>query len=394
MSARLKVLYLTHHGPLPASSGGRLRDAALIPRLAELVDLEVWAVSRTPDEDLAALADYRHARAWRVYADEGPRRSYPSRDSRALAIDLAGRMDGPEPFDVIHVEGHYLFHLVPDHHRGCVVVAEHNVESHLLAQRARIAGWTDETAADLMAVIENEEAVWRAAPLLITLSPEDRVRIAERVPMARVEVSGNGSDHLPSLCARSAHEVDPERPTIGFLANYLYSPNRDALDWLIDDLFPAISVRLPGSRLLLAGSNLAQALAGRRLPKGVVAHGWFDDLEAFWKATDVVVCPLRIGGGVKVKMMEALRSGALTVSTSIGMEGLPPSACNAVMRADTADEFVQATVRLCTDIPLRVMKQVRLARVQDGLPTWEEAATTLFRHWLSVSQPVLGGTRG
>ncbi len=380
MPLRRKALYLTHHGPLPASSGGRLRDAALIARLAKLADLEVWAISRTPAQDSAALAGYEHPVRWRVYRDEGPVRSYPTRESAAAAADLADRA---EKFDVIHVEGHYLSHLVPERCRDRAVVVEHNVESHLLAQRSRIGGETGPAADDLPALLEREEAVWRATPSLVTLSREDRARIIERVPTATVEVIGNGADHVPRLRPRP-ETTSGGPPVIGFLANYLYPPNLNALSWLLTDLFPAISARLPGCRLLLAGSNLAPAVAGRTMPGGVIARGWFDDLTRFWTMTDVVVCPLRVGGGVKVKMLEALRSGALTVATSVGVEGLPPSAHEAIERADTAGEFVSATVRLCTDPSSRRAMRERLARVQDDLPTWQGAAESLYRYWSST----------
>jgi glycosyltransferase involved in cell wall biosynthesis len=425
MAERLKVLYLTHHGPLPASSGGRLRDAALIPRLARLADLDLWAVSRTPDEDRAALGGWRDTRDtrdtcdwqfggdWRVYRDDGPVRSYPSRDSAGAAADLRARLNGPDGYDVIHVEGHYLFHLVPAQYRERAVVVEHNVESHLLAQRAlagrgcrepgRLDGglgparpgladvWPADalpagfSPGDFSAVREREEAVWRAAACLVTLSQEDRARVLDRVPGAKVSVVGNGADHLPRRGPRDWQAQAVADPVVGFLANYRYPPNLDALSWLLTEIFPAIRRQLPRCRLLLAGANLEAALAGRTLPDGVLARGWHADLAGFWDATDVLVCPLRIGGGVKVKMLEALRSGALTVATQVAVEGLPASARAAVSRAETADEFAAATVELLASEPLRHARRAALARAAGDLPSWDEVAEAISWCWLTVA---------
>jgi glycosyltransferase involved in cell wall biosynthesis len=394
MAARLKVLYLTHHGPLPSSSGGRLRDAALLPRLSERADLDLWAVSRTPDQDRAALAGYPHGGAWRVYPDDGEVRNYPTRESAAAAADLRAHLAGRDPYDVIHIEGHYLFHLVPERYRTCTVVVEHNVESHLLAQRARAGepgqagpGRPAGAAADLAAVRDREEAVWRAVPRLITLSGEDRARVRAQAPGARVSVIGNGADHVPRLAPRLGR-ADAD-PVVGFLANYRYPPNLDALSWLLGDIFPAIRARVPRSRLLLAGANLSQALAGHAfagqpLPDRVTAHGWYDDLAEFWNATDVVLCPLRIGGGVKVKMIEALRSGALTVATSVALEGLPASAREAVSLAESTDELAAAAAALLRDESLRREKQAWLLRAQDDLPGWDDVAAAIARSWLTV----------
>lgn len=391
MDDRLRVLYLTHHGPWPAESGGRLRDATLIPEVSRLADVEVWAISRSAESDLSWLQRRPADTAVRIYSDDGPRLSYPTRESLAARHALRHRMSGPAAFDVIHVEGHYLFHLVPEQARA--VVVEHNVESHLLRQRAKHHGLTPTLAADIEAVVRAEERVWERAPLVLALSEEDRRRILRRVPGARVQVSTNGADHLPLTVATQRRDVigNDSVLRLGFLANYAYPSNRDAFAWLLDDILPSLRQRLPRLRLELVGSNVDQVVAGRRIPPEVTVVGWVDDLSAFWNDIDMMVCPLRIGGGVKVKMIEAIRSGALVVSTAVGMEGLPASAREAVVQADSTEEFAEAVARLGTDHSLRAAQRARLVRAQDSLPSWATVARSLHQHWLSVGQTVLGG---
>jgi len=86
------VLYLTHHGPWPATSGGRLRDAALIPEIAQLADVEVWAISRSADLDRASLGLRPAGTTIRIYCDESRRRGYPTRDSVAARNALSGHL--------------------------------------------------------------------------------------------------------------------------------------------------------------------------------------------------------------------------------------------------------------------------------------------------------------
>jgi glycosyltransferase involved in cell wall biosynthesis len=348
VNARLRVLYLTHHGPWPTTSGGRLRDAALIPEIARLADVEIWAVSRTPRVDQAATQQAPPGVKVRIFADEALQRSYPTRDSAAARAALHERLATSDSFDVIHVEGHYLVHLLPEEVRHRTVVVEHNVESHLLRQRAARSGLTSHLAADLDALVAAEEEVWTQVGLVVALSPEDQARILRRVPSAAVGLSTDGADHLPLGTAGASDRRLVQQPTFGFLANYAYPPNADALGWLLDELFPALCSRLPDCRLLLVGSNLDQAIDGRRVPAGVLAHGWIDDLTDFWSRIDVLLCPLRIGGGIKVKLIEAIRSGALSVSTSIGLEGLPTAAREAIIKADGTEEFISAAIELCS----------------------------------------------
>lgn len=396
MDPRLRVLYLTHHGPWPVTSGGRVRDAALIPEIAHLADVSVWAISRSAEQDRAALGQRPAGTEVRIYDDRGPRLGYPTRDSAAVRLALLRQMRGKDAFDVVHVEGHYLFHLLPDEARHRAVVVEHNVESHLLGQYAGHHRLTPGMSADLRAVRSAEEHAWASAPLTLTLSEEDRERILLRVPDARVRVSTNGADHIPLALPAERRGVAGDGGPIrfGFLANYAYPPNQDALDWLLDEIFPALRDQLPGCRLVLAGSGLGEVIADRPVPPGVDPLGWVDRLRGFWDQIDLMLCPLRVGGGIKVKMIEAVRSGALAVSTPVGVEGLPPATRDAVLLAGGTKDFVNAAVKLSTDSSLRRAQRKRVARAQLTQATWASVAFSTYQHWVSVSQPAVGGVRG
>lgn len=390
--ARLRVLYLTHHGPWPTSSGGRLRDAALLPELARLADVEVWAISRSPDVDRAAVSQCQLGIPVRVFDDDGPARSYPSRHSNVAKAALRDGRTCVDRFDVIHVEGHYLFHHLPNHVRERAVVVEHNIESHLLRQRAQHHGLTPELAGDIETVTRAEQNVWSSAALIITLSAEDRVRVLRRVPNAAVGVSTDGADHVGLTHASSqARDEVGCAPTFGFLANYAYPPNEDALEWLLDEIFPSLRERIPGCRLVLAGSNLETTRSRRQMPDGAEPLGWVDDLSTFWADIDVFLCPLRISGGVKVKLLESIRSATLAVSTTVGVEGLPTAAQCAIVCADDTRQFVEAAAVLSHDDALRQRQRALLDRAQQSLSSWKAVARSLHAHWLSVARPVVGG---
>ncbi|MFY1691153.1 glycosyltransferase family 4 protein [Plantactinospora sp. WMMB782] len=389
----IRVLYLTHHAPWPTTSGGRRRDAELVQRLGDRTELDVWAVSRTPVLDRRSASDVPGRRIL-VFADEAARRSYPTRDSAAARERLRAATSAC-PFDVVHVEGHYLVHLVPAAWRDRTVVAEHNVESHLLTQRAAL-GHPQAAAllADLPTLRRQEESVWRQVRTVIALSAEDRDRIRQRVPTAAVHLLPNGADHVPldqpqrldtAPPRDTVPSVDGRRvPRIGFLANFGYGPNLDAVHWLVADVFPRVLSQLPEAELLLAGAGMEGLFAGG-VPERTVPLGWVDDVTTFWPRVDVVVCPLRIGGGVKVKMVEAVRAGCAIVSTSVGVEGLPGAVRDAVVVADRADEFAAAVTALCRDRALRDRVRLRTAAARGALPTWDEAANGVLALWTSVA---------
>ncbi|GAA5089293.1 glycosyltransferase [Nocardia iowensis] len=389
-SERLRVLYLTHHSPWPAASGGRLRDAALIPQLARHADLEVWAVSRRYEEDVAAAAAHTDIPV-RVFRDESRQRAFPTRHSETVRRLLAEREAGDRPFDVVHVEGHYLTHLLPDRLAARSVLVEHNIESSLVEQKASFGGLAPENFDDFASVRTAELQAWRRVARVVTLSEEDHRRVRDRAFDVDVRVVPNGSDHTPlhTPAPRPADQV-AARPRLGFLANYAYSPNQDAVDWMLDEVFERIRAELPGAQLILAGSNVDVVAQRAAAKPAVTVVGWLDRVTALWDMVDVVICPLRIGGGVKVKMIEAIRGGCLIVSTGLGLEGLPPTSRAAVLRADDADRFAAATARLCTDGELRRKQRERVATAQLLQPTWTEVARMLHRHWRDVHSMAVG----
>lgn len=385
MGGRLRVLYLTHHGPWPVTSGGRLRDAALIPELMRLSDLEVWAVSRRVVLDRAALSGAPDCLRIRIFTDESEKAINPSRDSQPARAELL-RVKESKAFDIIHVEGHYMVHMLPHDMRMRTVVVEHNVESHLLRQMAQHHGLSSGLASAIKQLSRTEEEIWSSLPRILTLSVEDRDRILSRVPSATVAVTSNGADHLPAGMGRPGSTEAGSPVTFGFLANYAYPPNRDALKWLLDDIFPAIRDQLPQARLMLAGGGLKSALSGRTPGAGVHNCGWVANPTSFFGTLDVALCPLRVGGGVKAKMIETIRAGTPVVATAVALEGLPDASRRAVVKADETADFISAAIRLTADTTVRNLQLTRMNDAQRALPTWAQAAAGLYRHWLAVGR--------
>jgi polysaccharide biosynthesis protein PslH len=97
-------------------------------------------------------------------------------------------------------------------------------------------------------------------------------------------------------------------------------------------------------------------------------------LEPYYDRATVVACPLRVGGGIKVKMLEALTRGKAIVSTSIGVQGLDEAP---VVVRDDPEEFARAAVRLLRDARARARLEARACAYAARLPTWGAAAEKL-----------------
>ena len=202
-----------------------------------------------------------------------------------------------------------------------------------------------------------------------------------------MRVVPNGADHI-STGGRDTIG-DTRAPTVLFLANHNYAPNADALSLLLSTVWPAVHARLPRARLVIAGSGLPdqQRHTAHSVP-GVEVVGFVADLSGVFDRADVLVCPLRVGGGVKVKVLEALRRGCPVVTTTIGAQGVHGTARSAVRIVDSIQEMVEATTAVLDSPQLRARRRAETLAAGASLMSWREASAILAAIWSTM-----GGSR-
>ncbi len=111
-------------------------------------------------------------------------------------------------------------------------------------------------------------------------------------------------------------------PTLAFVGTCEYPPNVAAAERLVRRILPLVRREVPGARLLLAGKRSDELPSRRDAPEGVEYLGFVPDLDALYARTRVVCCPIAIGGGTRIKLIEAAGQARPMVSTAIGAEGL------------------------------------------------------------------------
>ncbi|HKG43299.1 MAG TPA: glycosyltransferase [Gaiellaceae bacterium] len=374
----MRVLFLTCHLPYPPVSGGRVREYELLRRLVVVADVHVCAVSKTYEDDLAAAPSLADACASvSVHRARAGTDDLPAQLRRHCAADASLRVrELLDEVDLVHVEGFYLMHHVPERSPVPVLLVEQNVEYSLWAQRVAVAGgWAQQRAAfrEFRETRVHEVESWRRADLCAAVTEDDRDAMLRAAPALDVRVVPDGFDHLG---APPGERPEP-RPELVFVGNFAYEPNADAARWFCGEILPRVRWRVPAARALLVGN----APPPEVLELGcdhVEVTGRVPSVADHLDRAAVVVSPLRVGGGIKVKVLEALCRGKAIVSTSVGVQGLGPHAWHAIEVADDPARFAEACARLLLDRESRRSLERRATRLAETLPTWDEAAATLL----------------
>jgi len=189
-----------------------------------------------------------------------------------------------------------------------------------------------------------ESHYYRMFGKVLTLTRQDAAALQGLVPELDVYADAIGVDigALPVLEQRNAAH------TIGFLASFAHQPNVDAALFFAKAVFPLIRERMRDAEFVVAGKNPPEALRNRPAD-GIRCVGFVDDVPSFYGDVAVAVAPLRYGGGIKIKVLEAMACGKPVVTTSVGAEGIAAADDGALVLADEPAAFAEAVVSLLND---------------------------------------------
>lgn len=395
---RPSVLFITCHLPYPPVSGGRRRDYEILRRVARHCDCHVCLTTKTYDDDLRSVPVFAsECASLHVFPKEPVQgsgrdlsvcRQVADNRCPALSRRIADLLESV-PIDLVHVEGFYLMQHVPENVGLPLLLVEQNVEYALWRQRAGTSHGAEREAfiREYLLTVDEEIRQWRRADLVGALTDEDAHAMREAVPELEIAILPDGADHLmaPPTERDAPSEVTVAAGTnvCAFIANFAYQPNADAARHLCERILPRIRGRHPDVRVFLVGNSPppeVRALAG----PNVVVTGTVPAVDPYLDAADVVVCPLRIGGGIKVKVLEALARGKPVVTTSIGVQGLPAAAGEAAVVVDDPADFADAVVALLGDPERREWLSRRALAFAREQPIWDDAAAAVLATYRAV----------
>jgi glycosyltransferase involved in cell wall biosynthesis len=184
---------------------------------------------------------------------------------------------------------------------------------------------------------------------VIAVSEYDRQQMLKMDPTCEITVVPTGVDTRKFTVA-PASSTNP--PRIVFTGSMDWEPNIDAVDYFCQQIWPRVRAEFPDAIFQIVGRN-PHAKVQRLASDSVQVTGTVPSVEDFLRDAAVVVVPLRIGGGTRLKIFEAMAMGKALVSTTIGAEGLEVQSGRDLLLADDASSFTDAILLLLRDAGLR-----------------------------------------
>ncbi len=234
-----------------------------------------------------------------------------------------------------------------------VIVDEHNLEWELLMRSAQQAP----TRLRRLQYQRESEALRRVelstlerADLVVVTSERERAILRTLLPHARVCVAPNGVDV-------AAFAPDPSRAEIPgrivFTASMDYHPNEQGAHFFVERCLPTILQRRPDTTLFLVGANPPASFGRFAHHPNITVTGAVPETRSYLAEAQVALAPLQVGGGTRLKILEALAMGKAVVSTTLGYEGIDLTPGLHLLAADTPEAFAAAVIRALDDSDLR-----------------------------------------
>jgi glycosyltransferase involved in cell wall biosynthesis len=374
MSSKPQLLFLAHTYPYPPDGGVWARTYHVLRLLAQAFDVTALCFERTaPSDGHHAPADepypglevfasvemfplpQLHCRArfvWDHVRSVAARRVYTNYlfDSAAFRARLR-QVLGQRRFVLAHLDSLDLGGHLGDITAVPVVCVHHNVESELLARRAggeKSAARRGYMAFQSRRMREAEAERCERVALNVTVSERDADQLRLIAPKGRYAVVPNGVD-----TDYYSYSTGGSGQGIVFCGGTNWFPNRDALEWFCDAVLPLIRSTPTPLTVRWVGIATAADQAAYARRYGVELTGWVPDIRPYVREAACFVVPLRVGGGSRLKILDAWAMGKAVVSTSVGCEGLHAVAEENILIADTPGVFAEAVQRVLEDTDLR-----------------------------------------
>ncbi len=408
VAPRPRLLLLAQALPFPPDGGVNIRIFNVLRLLARRYDVTLLCFMRRAEREApGAIADaiagllpyadvavfpipqeYSRVRyLWDHLRSVITRRAYVwyAYESEAFSARLDALLAAVD-FDVVQIDSLDLAAYLPRLAPLPVVCVHHNVESALLGRRAglepsRLRRWYLRFQAKRLAQLEQE---WCArVELNIAVSDADRDALQAAAPQGHYLTVPNGVD-VETFTPAGA----PSRPEgIVSTGGLNWFPNADALKHFCADILPRVRALLPTASVRWVGRAPQERISDLWEAEHVELTGYVDDIRPYVQEAACFVVPLRVGGGTRLKILDAWAMGKAVVSTSVGCEGLAAVDGDNILVRDDPEQFAIAVAAVLRDPQLRERLGRAGRRTVEDTYSWDVIGAGMHESLDALQQP-------
>lgn len=392
----MKILWVKAGGLVPPDSGGKIRSYNLLRELARDHEITLFSFHQEHENDQhpalrglfhdvvcvpLQLPETRGPREMALYARyllSG--QSYMlMKYCQPVVRDRLDAVMASHEFDVILCDFIVPAPIIPWGARAAKVIFTHNVEAQIWKRHYEVAGnplWKAIAWREWKTMERAEREYLNAADHVLAVSETDRDAFSEFVDPRKLSVVQTGVD----VDYFRPDQRDERAGSIVFTGSMDWLPNEDGILYFAEQILPLVRQRMPEVSVTVVGrrpSAKLQSLAARE--SGIRLTGWVEDVRPYLAQSAVFIVPLRIGGGTRLKIFEAMAAGLPVVSTTIGAEGLPVQDGENIALADSPSDFAERTVALLNDAGERARLGQAARRLVVEKYSWRSVAGDLSR---------------
>lgn len=396
----MNILMLTPYLPYPLLSGGQIRSYNLIKNLSQKHKITLFALIKDESEKkhLPELEKYcKKVQVFkRTFSPWHPKNIvragfslYPFLVTRNL---VSGTKDAVEAeiknthYDLIHAETFYMMPNIP-HSSIPVILAEQTIEYlgyQSYADKSRLYFIKPLLSIDILKIKLWEKHYWESCNFLITMSEDDKqfIRSVDS-KVKNIDVVANGVD---TEWFNKTQKKLPKDPTILFVGTFKWLPNSEAVDYLVNKVWPSIKAKIPRAKLLIVGNSpTSKALSYQEKDKSITVTGGIPDIRDAYAKAHVLLAPVFSGKGTRYKILEAMATGTPAIGTKIALEGLNITPGKQAIVANTAEEMANAVHRIVSSKNLQNELAIAGKKFVSEKYDWKTISTKLDKIYRKVA---------
>lgn len=363
----MKVLMLTPYLPYPLVSGGQIRTYNLLKQLSKTHDISLFCLIKDDAErqHIPEIAKYcQKVRVFRRSQQPFTLKNilqtafsrYPFlviRNHVPSVTDAVKTELAQESYDLIHAETFYMMPHLPKTDTP-VILVEQTIESLGYESYSQKA-WKPLRFIlniDIQKIRRWESHYWEMANRLIVMSNDDKQLIAPHISdPSKIDVVANGVD---SNWFAKIRKKPHSHPTVLFVGTFKWLPNREAVQYLVEQVWPRIHAAMPTAHLHIVGNAPSESVLRYQSDQHhITVTGNIPDIRDAFATADILIAPVLSGKGTRYKVLESMASGTPIVATPTAVEGLELESGTHVAIGSSASELAQAALTLLNNATQR-----------------------------------------